>query len=474
MIPIYDLSFIIIFTIFIGFFLYKRRKNLERQGIIFLYKMKLGIQSINWVGDKYRKLLGKMKYLIISIGFLLMAGIIYLLAKTSWIYIKFPEITKIIKAPPVFPVIPYFDKILGIDSLFPDFTFTYFIIAFLIVAFVHEFSHGIFMRAFKIKIKATGFVFLGPILGAFVEEDRKNFEKAKNSEQMTILGAGVFANILFALIFWLLLAGFFTASFTPGGYVFDSYSTIQIPANQISSFGDVENATIVLNGQTSVLEVNKITAVGKEFYLSSVVKKTLEVNNLTNSSVLVGAFDNSPAFSSGLNGIIVDIDNIKINNQEGLREFLETRNPGEVIQITTLVDNEERTFSLTLGQHPLNDSLAYIGIGHSPNGGEGVIGSLMGFFTSFEDKSTYYVPTWDGDAVYFIKDLLWWVAIINLFVALFNMLPLGILDGGRFFYLAVLSLTKSKKVAKKSFKFISFLILLLFLSMVFFWAFSFF
>ena len=38
--------------------------------------------------------------------------------------------------------------------------------------------------------------------------------------------------------------------------------------------------------------------------------------------------------------------------------------------------------------------------------------------------------------------------IINLLVALFNMLPLGFLDGGRFFYLTFLGLTGSEKVAK--------------------------
>ena len=47
-----------------------------------------------------------------------------------------------------------------------------------------------------------------------------------------------------------------------------------------------------------------------------------------------------------------------------------------------------------------------------------------------------------------VHDFLWWIALINLLVALFNMLPLGILDGGRFFYLTIFSITKSEKAAK--------------------------
>jgi membrane-associated protease RseP (regulator of RpoE activity) len=62
--------------------------------------------------------------------------------------------------------------------------------------------------------------------------------------------------------------------------------------------------------------------------------------------------------------------------------------------------------------------------------------------------------------------------MINLFVGLFNMLPLGILDGGRFFYLAILSVAKNKKTAEKSFKYATKFIGLIFLAMIVAWAFS--
>jgi membrane-associated protease RseP (regulator of RpoE activity) len=62
--------------------------------------------------------------------------------------------------------------------------------------------------------------------------------------------------------------------------------------------------------------------------------------------------------------------------------------------------------------------------------------------------------------------------MINLFVGLFNMLPLGILDGGRFFYLAILTITKKESLAKKSFKNATRLIGLIFLVMMIAWVFS--
>ena len=49
--------------------------------------------------------------------------------------------------------------------------------------------------------------------------------------------------------------------------------------------------------------------------------------------------------------------------------------------------------------------------------------------------------------------------IINLLVALFNMLPLGILDGGRFFYLTVWGITRSEKVGKKAYSLMTWILL---------------
>ena len=59
--------------------------------------------------------------------------------------------------------------------------------------------------------------------------------------------------------------------------------------------------------------------------------------------------------------------------------------------------------------------------------------------------------------------------IINLLVALFNMMPLGMLDGGRFFYLMVLGIFGSEKIAKGAYKVATYLILFMFVLMMFFW-----
>ena len=61
------------------------------------------------------------------------------------------------------------------------------------------------------------------------------------------------------------------------------------------------------------------------------------------------------------------------------------------------------------------------------------------------------------------------MALINISVALVNMLPMGIFDGGRFFYLSVLAITKNKKIAERSFKGATWLILFIFLILMLYW-----
>ncbi len=437
---------------------------------MFLYKTKFGMEVIDYVGKRFSKALHAIKYLIIAVGYLLMGIMVFLLAQVVYIYIKFPQITDTIKAPPVMPLIPYFPQIFGVESLFPPFYFTYFILALIIVAFVHEFAHGIYMKLFNIRIKSTGVAFLGPILGAFVEQDEKQMNSKPAFQQMVILGAGVFANILFALIFFILLVGFFSLSFVPAGYVFNSYAVSEIPIQDISGFGNMENLSVILNGQDlGNLSLTKIMVNEKNYFMVSELRDKIESGVLGAESYAL-VFEDAPAINAGLRGVIKQIDDVKIADQESLRVFLENKNPGDKVLIKSLVENEEKDYELILQEHPFRKGVAYLGVASLDSEGNSLFRKIILKFISFKEPSTYYEPKYDGGVVYFIYNLFWWIAIINLFVALFNMLPLGILDGGRFFYLTVIGITKSEKIAKKAFRFVTWLILLLFIVMIVSWV----
>ena len=456
LIEVVDISLLLLFTLFVIVFLKRTKgKNLKREGIIFMYRTQVGVKAIDWFGEKFKRLLHSLKYVIIGLGFVLMGAMTWMLAQTLSLYIFNPEITKVIKAPPIAPLIPYFPKLFGLDGLFPPFYFIYFIIALAIVAVVHEFSHGIFMKLYNVKIKSTGLVFLGPILGAFVEQEEKSFESKSKTQQMTILAAGVFANILFAFIFWLLYAGFFFSSFAASGYIFTSYGISSIPLESITGFEEAEN------------NFTKVLTVDGTYYIDEGLAIQRDIVDLTHMIV----YPEAPAVFAKMNGAIIMADDMKIKRHEDLTVFLQNKNPGdEVTFVTEIDDGVTQEYQLVLAAHPEDQNRAYLGVGHNTPNPKGLIQNFLYTFSKFKDPSTYYKPSWDGDFVWFIYHFLWWVMIINLLVGLFNMLPLGMLDGGRFFYLTIWGIFGSEETAKKTFKWITKIIILIFVLMMIFWG----
>ncbi|MFC2174350.1 site-2 protease family protein [archaeon] len=70
-------------------------------------------------------------------------------------------------------------------------------LAFPILIFVHELSHGILVKAQGLRLKATGLLMFGFIpLGAFVEPDEKQLQKAPAHEQLRVYSVGSAANYL--------------------------------------------------------------------------------------------------------------------------------------------------------------------------------------------------------------------------------------------------------------------------------------
>ena len=170
-------------------------------------------------------------------------------------------------------------------------------------------------------------------------------------------------------------------------------------------------------------------------------------------------------------GTITEIDGVKITDREELIEILSGKSPGEGINIKTRTENQTLNYEIILEEHPKKPGKAWLGIGFFERRSSGISGKIYSLLTMFKKPNVYYEPKFGGLSI-FIYDLLWWTILISISVALVNMLPVGIFDGGRFFYLTVLSLTKSERKARKSFAFMTKLILFLVLLLMVFWLFS--
>src|SRR3972149_11023947 len=107
----YDIVFLIFFVIFVSWFLYLRKENLKRDGLLFLYRTSWGIKLINKIGNRYKKTLKVLSYISIVTGYILMVSMFYFLGRIVYLYITFPEIVREIKIPPITPLIPYLPQV---------------------------------------------------------------------------------------------------------------------------------------------------------------------------------------------------------------------------------------------------------------------------------------------------------------------------------------------------------------------------
>jgi membrane-associated protease RseP (regulator of RpoE activity) len=463
---VYDIVFLLVFILIVSIFIYKNRKRVGRElGIMFLYRTQLGVRILDNIAKKNRKILGIMRYAIVFFGYLLMISILYLIGKSIYDYVTQPLITEVIKSPPIVLLIPYFPTIFGLRSFLPPFYFTYFILAVAIVLVVHEGFHGIFMRYSEVKIKSTGLAFLGPILGAFVEQDEKDMVKASKFNQMSILAAGVFANLIVGLIFLFVWWSLFSVTFTPSGALFNTYLVNPVNVSSITSIGGM-NITESTN-QELINFIDKSFELKEQEYLGYLTEDLHEIRagerkyfmklevlkaQLALNQSQVFLYGDYPAVNAGLRGVIIQIDERNIETHTELSEALENYRPGDTIKLITDYKEEKLEFDLTLEEHPEDSQRPLIGIGNT-----GVATTSLDKVFFFKDPYTYYKE--NNEFLLFLYYLAFWIFLINIAVALFNMLPFAILDGGRFFYLTVLSITKNEKIASRAYKGIGYLIL---------------
>jgi len=430
--------------------LYKRKHNIKREGLLYLYRTKVGIRFIEWTNNKSGKILKKLQYVIIASGYLLMFFGLWFIIKATYLYLTSPYLAKALRVPIITPLVPYITNLFNISFL-PPFYFTYWIIIIAIIAIPHEFAHGIFARLNKIKILSTGFGFLGPFLAAFVEQDEKQMKKAKKFSQLSVLAAGTFANVLMTVLFGLILLLFFTTTFSPAGVSFNTYSYDVINISAITATGSVyfDNSTLL-----------EVQANNKTYFTD---EQSLN-DSLSNNKSYIMAFDDSPALRAKLSGVILEIDGKKITGYSDMNSTLNSYKPGDNITITTInPDSKNNTiYNITLAE---KDGKAFLGVGFQYQKRTGFFSVFYGLFEKVKDPFIYYKSVL-GDFGIFIFNLLWWIVVISLSVALVNMLPLGIFDGGRFFFLTVWAITRKRKIAENAFKISTWFLLFLVFAMM--------
>ena len=458
----YDLIFLLLSSLIVGSFLYKNRKKLQIESkILLLYRTSFGLNFIDKTSKKYPAIFKVLSVLSTISGYFLMIGGIWLILETVrliWASVIIPKI------PPIMPLVPYLPSLFKIEFL-PPFYFTYWIISIAIVAICHEFMHGAFARFYNVKLKSTGFGFLGPFLAAFVELDEKKLEKKPVSNQLAVISGGSFANLIMTILFFIILNLCFTVAFAQSGVIIPqlNVNNVIVPSYMLSIVN-----TSSLTYQEEAINLTKMSLKNQtDFKLDTEDRSyylTKEILNITpkNSSALI-VYDDTPAYNLKINGTIEEINSEEIKNYEEFQAVMANFKPNDEISVKTSAGN----YTFNLGADPKNSSRAVIGIGFPKETNKGIVSGIVKKFMAKRDTFTAYAPV--NSFSIFVYNLLLWIVLINFSVMLVNMLPFAIFDGGRFFYLTVLGITKSKKNAMRGFKIANTFILLVLIVLMLVW-----
>ena len=149
---------------------------------------------------------------------------------------------------------------------------------------------------------------------------------------------------------------------------------------------------------------------------------------------------NTPADDAGLRGVITEINGEKIRNLGDLSGLMEKVKPGEVIRVVTT----EGEYDIKTIENPDNSSYSFIGI--------------SSVSTKLEYKNGLN-PLGDPSkslAVYsWVSGLLGWVFMLDISIAVANLLPFLPFDGGVIWEGIFEKITKKKGLAKKMIKVLS-------------------
>lgn len=360
------ITFLVILTIFI----FLNKKNLETKSIIpnvlyfSMYRTTWGLKLMDSIAKKCRKFMIYVGWLGILVGFLGMIFMSYGLINNIYVLFTKPQAT-----PGVGLVLPF--KAKGVFYV----PFFYWIISIFVIAVVHEFAHGLIARANNIKVKSSGFAFLGlivPIIpAAFVEPDEKALMKRPYKEQLSVFAAGPFSNIITAFFFIamasFIIAPLVNASFEPNGVKITDY----VDGNQ-----------------------------------------TYPAKN----------------FGMKIGEVIKQVDDKPTPYVDNLSAVLKNKKPQEFATIKT----DKSIYKIKLAKSPENESLAYLG-------------AYLEQETKIKDSISSAYGVFLPNALLWTYGLFLTLFVLNLGIGLFNLVPIGPLDGGRMLQLALHKIFSKEK-----------------------------
>lgn len=362
---------------------------------------------------------------------------------------------------------------LAIPGLNPLLPIVYGIIGLVIAMVFHELAHGIQSRANDIKVNSSGILYGVVPLGAFVEPDEEETEKASRKARMHVYAAGITTNTFIAIISFGIMALMMTSGLACD---YGDNAAVYAMTSDTQAYDlDIEASSILLS-----VDGTKLNADALQDYLDANADGTLPMHDVTflykgTESVytmalgvcVVGITSDSPADGTGIKkgAFLLSVDDGStihyLGTPVGFSNYMESTVPGQEITVTYVnYDSESGTFGAPVADTVTLDSKGDIGFfgvttaisgisfttpnmtvdsGTNPfYGREGLQECALGVlsFVSMPFKGYSPIPesvTWwfdNSDVFWIIIWTLYWIFWLDIVLAVSNALPAVPFDGG--------------------------------------------
>lgn len=303
---------------------------------------------------------------------------------------------------------------LGLPGVNPFIPLGYGLLALVVALVIHEGSHALMAYVSRIRVKSSGLLFFVVPIGAFVEPDEVDLEKATPRQRLRVFAAGPASNFLVALVAGLLLSATVVAGV---GYVNDGKGVV---VAQLVDGSPAEAAGLQA-GDVLVRMGSMDVAAYADFQTALSQRKAGESMQV---AYLRGGGEPREAIVAFADKYEFYARDSPESNREEFRgqAFLGVQAVGmdtaRAVHAAFANPFASGDSFLLFTQFPLiaflNPGLNVFSPTYSP------VYDLQGPFAG-----------WSPDAFYTVVYILFWIVWIDLTLGVFNALPAGPLDGGQ-------------------------------------------
>lgn len=311
--------------------------------------------------------------------------------------------------------------LVGLPGINPIIPLGYGLFALVFALVVHEAAHGIVAYAHGLRLRSSGVLIFGVPLGAFVEPEEDDVNRATMGARLRVLAAGPAANLALATATALLL------------------TTVMMPAVGVANDGEgVAIATVAPSSPAAgaglreadvLLQIDEISLRSTNDYIRAMLNTTAGQD--VRLTIL-------------RDGEVQRIDVTLANRYERLAQAPPTGGAGAGFLGASALDLQYVEGLRRILDDPLRDGAASLQLNRMPFPPGSMLLHLEYPLLVFATGVDILAPPYRGvldvsgplevlpPSVFFgIASLLYWTFWLNLMLATFNALPIGPLDGGQ-------------------------------------------